>query len=269
MLRARRVAPPVQPRPTPMQLSDLRWPDVAKLSRDVPVVIPVAALEQHGHHMPLFTDSLLCGEVVRRAAEKLGERALITPLMWLGNSEHHLDFPGTMSAAPRTYLDLLRDMAENFLFHGFRRIVFLNGHGGNNVPGMQATFELRQKHRAESDLLLLWACYWELAKPAADDNRFVQKKMGHACELETSMMLRLAPHLVAGDVTKLEPVEWGKPFDPAIRAWTTKDRTLPGHIGYPQHATAEKGELLFQTFAGGLVSLVERMITWDGKSWSG
>lgn len=252
-----------------MQLADLHWPDVAKLSRDVPVVVPVAALEQHGHHMPLFTDSLLCGEVVRRAAEKLGDRALVTPLMWLGNSEHHLDFPGTMSAAPRVYLDLLHNLAENFLFHGFKRILFVNGHGGNNVPGMQATFELRQKHRAESDLLLLWGCYWELAKPAPDDKTFVQKRMGHACEFETSMMLRLAPHLVVGDVTKLEPVEWGKPFDPAARAWTTKDRTVPGHIGYPQHATADKGEILFQTFSGGLVAMVERMIAWDGRSWNG
>ena len=160
-------------------------------------------------------------------------------------------------------------MAENFLFHGFKRLVFLNGHGGNNVPGMQATFELRQKYRSRADLLLLWACYWELAKPADDGKLFVQPRMGHACEFETSMMLRLAPHLVVGDVTKLQPVEWGKAFDPAIRAWTTKDRTEAGHIGYPQHATAEKGEILFNTFAGGLVSLLERMLAWDGKTWNG
>ena len=65
-----------------------------------------------------------------------------------------------MSAAPRTYLDTLRDMAENFLHHGFRRIVFINGHGGNIVPAQQATFELRQKYRSRSDLLLLSATYW-------------------------------------------------------------------------------------------------------------
>jgi creatinine amidohydrolase len=251
-----------------MQLTDLKWTDVSRLSRDVPVVIPVAALEQHGHHMPLFTDSLLLGEVVRRAAPSLGERALFAPLMWLGNSEHHLDFPGTMSAAPRTYLDLLRDMAENFLFQGFKRIVFVNGHGGNNVPGQQAIFELRQKHREQSDLLLLWACYWDLAKPDASSMPFVQNRMGHACEWETSMMLRMAPHLV-GDLAGVQTVEWGAAFEPALRAWTTKDRTAIGHIGHPQHATAEKGEVLFQTFAAGLVKLLDRVVTWDGKSWSG
>jgi len=247
----------------------MRWPQVAELSREVPVVIPIAALEQHGHHLPVFTDSLLCGEVVRRAAERLGERVLFAPLMWLGNSEHHLDFPGTMSAAPRTYLDLLRDLAENFLFHGFRRIVFVNGHGGNCVPGSQAVFELRQKYRADRNLLLLLATYWDLATPWESDASLVQRRMGHACEFETSMILRLAPHLVAGDVTKLAPVEWGNPFEPAVRGWITKDRTVPGHIGYPQLATAEKGESLLQAYAAGLVTLLERVLAWDGSSWSG
>src|SRR5437763_8082140 len=108
-----------------MNLTDLRWPDVQSLSKDVPVVFPIAALEQHGRHMPLFTDSMLCGEIIRRVSEKLGDRILFTPLMWLGNSEHHLDFPGSMSAAPRVYLDLLRDMVEDFLFLHFTRVVLV------------------------------------------------------------------------------------------------------------------------------------------------
>src|SRR6187399_2498658 len=108
-----------------MELLELTWPKVKALSPDTPVVIPIAALEQHGHHMPVFTDSMLLGEVVRRAAEALGNRALFAPLMWLGNSHHHIDFPGTVSASPRLYLDLLIDLAECFLAHGFRRIVFL------------------------------------------------------------------------------------------------------------------------------------------------
>jgi creatinine amidohydrolase len=110
-----------------MNLAELAWPAIAALSKDVPVVIPVAALEQHGHHLPVFTDSLLLGEIVRRVAARFEDRALFAPLMWLGNSEHHLDFAGTLSAAPRVYLDLLNGLAENFLTHGFRRIVFING----------------------------------------------------------------------------------------------------------------------------------------------
>lgn len=252
-----------------MQLADLPWPRVAALSKDTPVVIPVAALEQHGHHMPVFTDSLLCGEIIRRASEKLGDRVLIAPLMWLGNSDHHLDFAGTVSAAPRLYLDLLGGLMDNFITHGFRRIVFVNGHGGNDVPGKQAVFEVRQRYRQRSDLLLVFATYWLLGgKPHEADKSMHQRRMGHACEWETSMMLRLAPHLV-GEHKKVEAVDWGNPFEPASRGWITKDRTAPGHIGYPSYATAEKGETLFRVFSDDVVALVERIIAWDGRGWSG
>jgi creatinine amidohydrolase len=249
-----------------MELTDLKWPDVAALSRDMPVVIPIAALEQHGRHMPVFTDSMLLGEVIRRVKERLADRVLFTPLMWLGNSEHHLDFPGTMSAAPRVYLDLLKDMVENFLFHGFRRIVLINGHGGNIVPAQQALFEVRQKYRERNDLTLISTTYWTLgAKPPEADRSFVQHRMGHACEWETSMMLRLAPRLV-GDHMAVRAVPQADPFEPAHRGWITKDRTEPGHIGDPRAATAEKGEVLFRLFADDVTAFLQRVIAWDSKS---
>src|SRR2546422_11216452 len=107
-----------------MDLIELSWPAVAALPKDTPVVFPIAALEQHGHHLPVFTDSLLLGEIVRRAKERIGSRVLFAPLMWLGNSDHHLDFAGTLSAPPRAYLDVVNGLVENFLHHGFRRIGF-------------------------------------------------------------------------------------------------------------------------------------------------
>lgn len=245
----------------------MKWPDVAALDKDTPVLIPIAALEQHGRHMPVFTDSLLLGEVVRRIQEPLKKRVLFTPLMWLGNSHHHLDFPGSMSASPRVYMDLLIDMAENFIMNGFRRIVFINGHGGNIVPSQQALFELRQKLRSRNDLLLLTATYWTAGgNPNQADASFVQTQMGHACEWETSMILRIRPELV-GDYKNAPDVPWGKAFAPASRAWITKDRTETGHIGFPRHASAEKGEILFRVFAEGVVALMERVIAWNGKDW--
>lgn len=250
-----------------MDLIELTWPKVAALSRDTPIVIPIAALEQHGHHLPVFTDSMLLGEIVRRAKQSLADRVLFAPLMWLGNSEHHLEFSGTLSAAPRTYLNLLNDLAENFLHHGFRRIVFVNGHGGNDVPGRQAIFELRQRHRERDDLLLLMATYWSLgANPWEADASIEQREMGHACEWETSMILRLAPDLV-GDYREAPPVSQVSPFAPAMRGWITQERTTLGHIGSPHLATAEKGEHLFDVFAADVVALLERVIRWDGKSW--
>ena len=252
-----------------MQLTDLKWTEIEALDKSTPVVFPIAAFEQHGRHMPLFTDSLLLGEVIRRVAETMGNRVLFAPLQWLGNSDHHLDFPGTLSSAPRTYLDLLDGLLENFLQHGFRRLVLFNGHGGNDVPGRQAVFEVRQRHRSRNDLLLLIATYWNLGvnqRPLPTGLR--QSQMGHACEWETSMMLRLAPHLV-GEIKDLQSVPFGNAFEPASRGWITRDRTVPGHIGDPQFASAEKGEALFRVFSLDAVRLLERVISWDGKGWDG
>jgi creatinine amidohydrolase len=248
-----------------VHLTDLSWPAVAALSKDVPVVMPVAALEQHGHHLPLFTDSLLLGEIVRRVAESLTEEVLFAPLTWLGNSHHHLDFAGTLSAEPRVYLDLLCGLAEDFLRHGFRRLVFLNGHGGNDVPGRQAVFELRQRHRSDG-LLLIFATYWGLGQePVAG---CFQREMGHACEWETSMMLRLAPGLV-GPHADLPPVDPGVSFGPAVRGWITQERSKPGHIGWPHLADAAKGEILFRKFSEDVRVLLRRVCEWDGRSWNG
>lgn len=250
-----------------MRLQDLTWAAVTELSRDTPVVFPIAALEQHGRHLPLFTDSLLLGEVVRRVSPDFEDRALFAPLQWLGNSDHHLDFAGTLSAAPRVYLDLLAGLLENFLAHGFRRLVLLNGHGGNIVPAAQAVFEVRQRHRTRDDLLLLAATYWELGA-GPDASGIVQNRMGHACEWETSMMLRLEPKLV-GDVQGVDPVPFGAAFEPAARGWITRDRSIPGHIGDPREATADKGEALFQHFSDDVSSWLDRVVAWNGRSWEG
>lgn len=249
-----------------MNLAEMTWKAVANLDRDTPVVIPVAALEQHGHHLPVFTDSMLLGEVVRRVEPELAEEVLFAPLQWLGNSDHHLDFPGTMTAAPRTYIDLLGRMAENFLHHGFRRIVFLNGHGGNEVPGRQAIFELRQAHRKRADLLLLFATYWDFGDPTRGAIPLVQRQMGHACEWETSMILRIAPDLV-GPIENLDDVSFEFGFGKAYRGWVTQDRTETGHIGAPRSATAEKGEQLFQTYAAGVTRFLREVAEWDGQGW--
>ena len=111
-----------------MFLSELTWPDVAGLSKDTPVVIPIAAVEQHGHHLPVYTDSMLLTEIVRRVDSAMHDQILVTPLMWLGNSDHHLDFPGTLSAPPRVYIDLLVGLLDNLIMHGFKRLLLINGH---------------------------------------------------------------------------------------------------------------------------------------------
>ncbi len=210
-----------------MNWNDLTWPEIKTLAPDTPVVIPVAAIEQHGHHLPVATDSMLLGEVIRRVSSVMNEQVLFAPLQWLGNSDHHMDFAGTLSARPRTYLDVLNEAIDNAIIHGFKRIVFVNGHGGNIVPGKQAVFEARQHYRDRNDLLLLFCTYWDFAKPWETRSDLVQRSMGHACEFETSMIMRIAPQLVKKDVKTLETVSVDFGFEPAYRGWTTKDRTIP------------------------------------------
>ncbi|MFO0822259.1 MAG: creatininase family protein [Gemmataceae bacterium] len=252
-----------------MELPELAWPAVAALPKTTPIVFPIAALEQHGKHMPVFTDSLLCGEVIRRVKQSpVAAKCLFAPMQWLGNSHHHLDFPGTLSASARVYLDLIKDLAHCFVSHGFTRIVFINGHGGNTVPSQQALFELKQEHRDRRDLLLLSLTYWDACSgPPTNIPGLTQKQMGHACEWETSMVLRIAPQLVVGDHTKVPEVPHGKAFGPGYRAWVMPDRSEPGHIGNPAAATAEKGEALFAYFSAGVTSYLERVIAWDGTTW--
>lgn len=242
-----------------MQLTDLTWPQVKDLGPDTPVVIPIAALEQHGPHLPVFTDSLLLGEIVRRAADVLQDDVLFAPLMWLGNSEHHMEFPGTLSAAPRTYLNLLKDVAGNFLTHGFRTLILLNGHGGNIVPAQQALFELRQEHRERDDLVLLSATYWQLgSRPQEKDAAFVQSEMGHACEWETSMILSVRPDLV-GDYAAQPPVSQERLHRPAQQAWITRERSARGYIGDPAAGTAEKGQRLLEWFSHDVIGFLKQL----------
>lgn len=163
----------------------------------------------------------------------------------------------------------LNGLTQNFASHGFRRLVFLNGHGGNAVPGRQAVFELRQRQRQRDDLLFLVATYWGLgAKPWESNPAPHPRAIRHACEWETSMMLRLAPHL-DGDHRTAAAVEPVTPFTPVNRGWIIRERSSPGHIGSPHLASAEKGEHLFSVFAADFVALLEQVVRRDGKSWNG
>jgi len=248
-----------------MDLVSLTSPDVDALSRETPVVIPIAALEQHGSHLPVFTDSMLVTEIVRRAHESMQAQILVLPVMWYGNSHHHMDFAGTASADPQAYLQMLRSLAINWIDHGFRRIVFVNGHGGNDVPGRQVIFELRQQLRKQSDLLLTLATYWTLARPQDSIDGLTQSQMAHAGEWETSMVLRLRPELVKNhqQVAAVDPAD---AFAPAARAWTMPERSSAGHLGYPADATADKGELLLQCFAEGLATFLWQVLNWEPVS---
>ena len=252
-----------------MQLQEMSWPAVEALSKDVPVVVPIAAMEQHGRHMPVFTDSMLLGEVVRRAADRLGDRVAWTPLFVAGQlappprlRRHDVGRPADV---PRH----LSDLVENLLTHGFRRIVLLNGHGGNIVPAQQAVFEARQRHRGRGDLLLLSATYWTAGGDA--DTRPIpsieQTRMGHACEWETSMMLRLAPHLV-GDLTpgRADRVR-ATLSSPPRAAGSPRTAASPATSAIPRPPPPRRARRSSASSPTTWSAFLGRVIAWDGRGW--
>ena len=201
-----------------MKLAELKWPDVEALSKDTPIIIPIAAHEQHGVHLPLHTDSLLLGEIVRRTEEHLGNDALFAPLTWLGNSHHHMDFPGTLSADPRVYLDLLNGLLEDFIQHGFKRLVLLNGHGGNKRENLEPKCpELFARFDAMG---VVYITYW-LTCPESfyDQHLELEKGAGHAGEFETSFAMLAFPERIRRDEINYDnDPQWIFESEGAIRA---------------------------------------------------
>ena len=114
-----------------MKWAELRWPEMKQLDRaNTVVILPTGSMEQHGPHLPLQVDHFIANRLAEDLEKRMPE-VLILPPVWAGASAHHMDFPGTITLRPRVFIDLLREICGCLRHHGFRRIVLLNGHGGN------------------------------------------------------------------------------------------------------------------------------------------
>src|SRR3982750_2432768 len=120
-----------------MRFAEMTAPEIRDLSRERTLIVaPIAACEQHSRHLPVFTDSILCGAVADGVERALSDRVLLLPVLWLRASEHHppLPFGGPLTATLPTYETLLVELLTPLLRDGFRRLLLLNGHGGNIDP---------------------------------------------------------------------------------------------------------------------------------------
>ena len=242
-----------------MRYHELTSARLAAIDRDQTlVVVPLAAVEQHGPHMPTGTDFILCTAVADELEKRLADRVLLTPTVWLGASAHHLRLGSTLNAALDTYVATLCDIARSLLDDEYRRLLFVNGHGGNIDPMRVAVREIQPEY---VDALLAAGCYWSVA----DD--FIQqtlegahKYVGHACEFETSMMLHVRPDLV--DREKL--VDAGELVTDSLHGvFLSRDmrqRTREGYTGRPDLASAVKGQRLFAGIVDRLVALSEQLL---------
>jgi creatinine amidohydrolase len=242
-----------------MRFHDMTWPLLRQVPRDRTIVVaPIAACEQHSRHLPTFTDTILVRAVAEGVEQRLPERVLLLPALWLGASSHHLRFGATLSAQVDTHIDLLCDLLTPLLDDGYQRVLILNGHGGNIDTMQVALRRLQGRYRNRQ---LTAASYWDLAeKELAALAEGPRKTMGHACEFETSMVLALRPELVRREEIKDDP----PPVEPELRgvylAEDMKQRTRQGAVGYPALASAEKGKAFLQAAIARTVEVIEALL---------
>ncbi|MBX3097660.1 MAG: creatininase family protein [Fimbriimonadaceae bacterium] len=237
-----------------MRLAHLTWTDIAALSTDTPVLIPTGAVEQHGAHMPLATDTILVTAVAEAVEARLTDRVILTPTVWLGASLHHLPFPGTLSASFDAYHLALNNIIVSLADHGFHRFMVVNGHGGNADSNRIVLRELKHQR---PELTLAYQGYYDLwpAELCAEVMEGPDRQIQHACEAETSLMLHVQPDLVKMDRARDDGLRPESGFAGGI--WAFNEITEAGSLGYATLATAEKGKRLFEAAVEGVTQWVE------------
>jgi creatinine amidohydrolase len=226
------------------ELARLTWLEARDaLERARLALVPVGSCEQHGPHLALDTDSAIANAFARRLAGDLGELALLCPPLGYGLSEHHLGFPGTLTLRPATFTGFISDVVESLAYWGIRRVVVVNGHGGNVDAIRLAARAARRDHGA-----LVTGVMW--AQLASDETarRAQSERYGHACEIETSVAMVLAPDSLHADrIAEPHPAGNADELTDPPRALVDRptwfhEWTENGALGDPRLANEEIGE---------------------------
>lgn len=249
--------------------ADPRWerltaPELRALAeRDALVLLPVASLEQHGPHLPVWTDSLIGHATCLRAAEIAAQDlpAVVLPPLWLGLSEHHFPFGGTISLDYAAFHAVLRCVTRSILADGFRRLFLVNSHGGNIDPLAVSARELAH----EFAIPVATTSPPRLAAAAIAGILDTQPGMQHACEAETSLWLALDPAQVRRDriADTISPGGFSTGDAAVTRFWSFAERApVTGVRGDPRAATAEKGHRILAAMAEALARAMRDPATW-------
>ncbi|WP_316810118.1 creatininase family protein [Pedobacter heparinus] len=240
--------------------------------KDHIAILPLGAIEQHGPHLAVSTDSDIVGRLAAAAEQVLPNDILLCPTLFFGSSHHHLPFGGTISLPAEVYTQVIVELVASLLSGGFKRIVLLNGHGGNITPVRQALSILSARYDATMNPNIVLATYWELAGSAfSGDQPMESPALSHACEYETSLMLHLFPEKVFPEHIKRAqrpasngyiPWEDDEPYKGISMVKQTPYISGNGSSGEPQLASAKKGEHLFTQALTALTAFVK-----DFKSW--
>lgn len=229
--------------------------EIAAIDKDTAVVLlPTAATEQHGAHLPVGTDAIILSTLVDRFMETQqfdGGSLIFAPQLCIGKSNEHMGFAGTLTFGTQTYYAMLHDIAEAISCSGFKKLVLFNSHGGNTDMLNMISRDLRIDFGMKVFVFDWWFTpFWNKGLEGLKESGTYG--VFHACELETSLMLHARPETVHMELAVDEdPVEslrdndFVTVFGPYNAGWKTSDVTKSGVIGAPTFATAEKGKRLF------------------------
>lgn len=225
-----------------MKLGSHTWPELDGPPRAT-LLVPVGSTEQHGPHLPLDTDTRVAEAVARGAAARLGPDTLVAPAVSFGAAGEHEAFPGTVSIGREALRLVLVELGRS-AGRWVRRLVFVNGHGGN-VDVVREAVELL---RAEGRQVGWYGCGLPAGAGFVPD--------GHAGRTETSLLLALAPETVRPELARPGNTEPLASLLPAMRAAGVRAVSENGVLGDPAGASAEEGAAMLEALVDALVNYV-------------
>ena len=235
----------------PPVLADLSWPELEGIRGSIGLVlIPVGATEQHGPNIAYQSDIALATAVAMELARRQAPRVLVAPGVPWGVSPHHMAFAGTLSLEADTLVLILRDLVRSLARHGFRKILIINGHGGND-PALGVAV---QRIYTECDVDFVGACsYFRLIDTRPFQEQITSVYTGHACELEVSWALALRPDIVksgqlAPGQLQTDALAFRQTLldSRVVAGWTMDEMTINGAFGDATHATAALGQQMLE-----------------------
>jgi creatinine amidohydrolase len=248
----------------------LTWPEIneAVAAKKIPIV-PIGAVEQHGPHLPLDVDMLLATSVALAAGARIPEKALVLPSVSYGYTGHVMDFPGTINIHYQHFIEHVLDICKSLAYHGFKKIFLLNGHG-SNMPNLDL---VARRCNLETDAQCAFTSWWLFLTVDPEFlPRWRESKhpggCAHACELETSVYMHLAPEDVRMDKIKSGTISFNEEHSryryadlfgagPVhVTGWTAS-YSETGVLGAAELATPEKGRIAFEEAVTQLCRCIE------------
>jgi creatinine amidohydrolase len=256
--------------------TDIHWPDIAgaRPARWI-AVLPLAATEQHGPHLPLGTDVMIAEAYLAQVREILPDKipATFLPVQPIGVSTEHLAYPGTLSLPAETALKVWIALGESVARAGIKKLVMVSSHGGNSAAMSLVAQELRARHG-----LLAVTTAW--SRFGAPEGMFSAEELRHGVHggaVETSIMLaRYKQHVRTDAIAEFRPASiameqdyrWLSAHRPAPFAWQTQDLHPSGAVGDARQASADKGELLLEHGARAFCELLADVDKFDPQTFS-